>query len=532
MKNRHSRSTTRSGLSRNDIPTTQSLEESSHPKNGHPLPGHPPYTRGIHSNMYKERLWTMRQYAGFSTANETNKRFKLLLKSGQTGLSVAFDLPTQLGLDSDHEDSLGEVGKVGVPIDSLEDMEELFSDIDLGKVSTSMTINAPATTLLALYVATADNQGIPREELRGTVQNDILKEYIARGLYVYPPKQSIRLTTDLFQWCNENIPKWNTISISGYHIREAGSTAVEEVALTLANGIFYAEEAVKSGLDIDDFAPRMSFFFGCHNDFFEEVSKFRAARELWYELVNERFNPKNVKSSQLRFHTQTAGVTLTAQQPINNVVRVSYQALSAVLGGTQSLHTNSYDEALGLPTDESVKIALRTQQIIASETGVADIVDPLAGSYHVEELTATIKEKAKQLIVELEKKGGVLDCLKMGVQQKMIHESAWKEINDIEENNLFVVGVNCNIEENEELNSAMIIDNENELRQVNKLNNYKKNRDQEKILQELEKLRKVCEGNDNVMPSLIDALKSGATVGEVNGVMREVFGTWVSPSGV
>jgi len=302
--------------------------------------------------------------------------------------------------------------------------------------------------------------------------------------------------------------------------------------LTLANGIFYAEEAVKSGLDIDDFAPRMSFFFGCHNDFFEEVSKFRAARELWYELVNERFNPKNVKSSQLRFHTQTAGVTLTAQQPINNAVRVSYQALSAVLGGTQSLHTNSYDEALGLPTDESVKIALRTQQIIASETGVADIVDPLAGSYHVEELTATIKEKAKQLIVELEKKGGVLDCLKMGVQQKMIHESAWKEINDIEENNLLVVGVNCNIEENEEINSAMIIDNENELRQVNKLNNYKKNRDQEKILQELEKLRKVCEGNDNVMPSLIDALKSGATVGEVNGVMREVFGTWVSPSGV
>ena len=532
MSKRSDRSSTRSGLPRNDIPTSETLAETNHPNNGHPLPGQPPYTRGIHSNMYKDRLWTMRQYAGFSTANETNKRFKLLLKSGQTGLSVAFDLPTQLGLDSDHEDSLGEVGKVGVPIDSLEDMEELFSDIDLGKVSTSMTINAPATTLLALYVATADNQGIPREELRGTVQNDILKEYIARGLYVYPPKQSIRLTTDLFQWCNENIPKWNTISISGYHIREAGSTAVEEVALTLANGIFYAEEAVKSGLDIDDFAPRMSFFFGCHNDFFEEISKFRAARELWYELVNERFNPKNPKSSQLRFHTQTAGVTLTAQQPINNAVRVSYQALSAVLGGTQSLHTNSYDEALGLPTDESVKIALRTQQIIASETGVADIVDPLAGSYHVEELTTTIKEKAKQLIVELEEKGGVLDCLKMGVQQKMIHESAWKEINDIEEKNLFVVGVNCNIEENEEITPAMKIDNENELRQVNKLNNYKKNRDQEKILQELEKLRKVCEGNDNVMPSLIDALKSGATVGEVNGVMREVFGTWVSPSGV
>ena len=532
MRERASRSTTRSGLPRNDIPSKDTLSQTKHPIQGHELPGEPPYTRGIHSGMYKDRLWTMRQYAGFSTAKETNERFKLLLNSGQTGLSVAFDLPTQLGLDSDDEESLGEVGKVGVPIDSLEDMEELFSDIDLGKVSTSMTINAPATTLLALYVATADNQGVSRDLLRGTVQNDILKEYIARGLYIYPPKESIRLTTDLFDWCNQNIPKWNTISVSGYHIREAGSTAVEEVALTLANGIFYAEEAVKTGLKIDDFAPRMSFFFGCHNDFFEEISKFRAARELWYELVNERFNPENPKSSQLRFHTQTAGVTLTAQQPMNNAVRVSYQALSAVLGGTQSLHTNSYDEAIGLPTDESVKIALRTQQIIASETGVADVVDPLAGSYHVEEMTNSIKENARILINEIELKGGVLDCLKLGFQQKMIHESAWKEIKDIEENNLLVVGVNCNIEEEEELHMGMKIDSDNEKRQISKLEQFRQTRDEEVISKSLEKLRDTCKGDENIMPPLIEALKLGATVGEVNGIMREVFGTWVSPSGV
>ena len=532
MKRRNRRSKSRSGLPRNDVSSLDTLADSKHPKSGHPLPGEPPYTRGIHSGMYKDKLWTMRQYAGFSTASETNSRFKLLLDSGQTGLSVAFDLPTQLGLDSDDEDSLGEVGKVGVPIDSIEDMEELFSDINLEKISTSMTINAPATTLLALYVAVADNQGVARESLRGTVQNDILKEYIARGLYVFPPKESIRLTTDLFEWCNKNTPKWNTISVSGYHIREAGSTAVEEVALTLANGIFYAEEAVKTGLKIDDFAPRMSFFFGCHNDFFEEVSKFRAARELWYELVNERFSPKNPKSSQLRFHTQTAGVTLTAQQPMNNTVRVSYQALSAVLGGTQSLHTNSYDEAIGLPTDESVKIALRTQQIIANETGIADVVDPLAGSYHVEEMTASIKEEAKKLILEIENNGGVLDCLKTGYQQKIIHESAWEEINDIEENNLLVVGVNCNVEEDEGIATGMKIDSENEMKQVEKLNYFKNNRDNQAVIIELKKLKNVCEGNENVMPALIQALKSGATVGEVNGIMRDVFGTWVSPSGV
>ena len=532
MAERKSRSTTRSGLSRNDISTPKTTSESDHPEHGHNLPGVAPYTRGIHSRMYKDKLWTMRQYAGFSTAGETNQRFKLLLKSGQTGLSVAFDLPTQLGMDSDDEDALGEVGKVGVPIDSLEDMETLFEGINLGEVSTSMTINAPATTLLALYIAAADNQGVPREQLRGTVQNDILKEYIARGLYVYPPKESIRLTTDLFEWCNLNTPKWNTISVSGYHIREAGSTAVEEVALTLANGIFYAEEAVKAGLDIDDFAPRMSFFFGCHNDFFEEIAKFRAARQLWYELVNERFNPKNPKSSQLRFHTQTAGVTLTAQQPINNAVRVSYQALSAVLGGTQSLHTNSYDEAIGLPTNESVKIALRTQQIIAHETGVADVVDPLAGSYLVEELTSTIRNKSYKMILELEKQGGVLNCLKSGVQQKMIHESAWKEIKDTENKDLLVVGVNTNIEDSNYLNLGLKIDSDNELKQISKLQKYKNARNGDLLIQKLESLKATCEGAENVMPALIEALKVGATVGEVNGIMRDVFGTWISPSGV
>ena len=532
MEERKSRSTTRSGLPRSDISTMDTSIDSGHPKNGHNLPGIPPYTRGIHSKMYKQKLWTMRQYAGFSTAKETNQRFKLLLESGQTGLSVAFDLPTQLGMDSDDEDSLGEVGKVGVPIDSLDDMETLFADINLGEVSTSMTINAPATTLLALYVATADNQGVERKQLRGTVQNDILKEYIARGLYVYPPKESIRLTTDLFEWCNLNTPKWNTISVSGYHIREAGSTAIEEVALTLANGIFYAEEAVKAGLDIDDFAPRMSFFFGCHNDFFEEISKFRAARELWYELVNERFNPLNPKSSQLKFHTQTAGVTLTAQQPMNNSVRVSYQALSAVLGGTQSLHTNSYDEAIGLPTNESVKIALRTQQIIAHETGVADVVDPLAGSYLVEELTSKIKNESYKMILELEKQGGVLNCLKSGIQQKMIHESAWKEIQDTEKKDLLVVGVNTNVEDSESLDLGQKIDSENESKQISRLREFKKKRNDAVVAQQLELLKAVCEGTENVMPPLIEALKSGATVGEVNNIMREVFGTWISPSGV
>ena len=355
-------------------------------------PGVPPYRRGIHPGMYRDRLWTMRQYAGFSSPSNTNKRFKKLLDSGQTGLSIAFDLPTQLGLDSDDELSSGEVGKVGVSIDSIHDMRELFSGIDMGSISTSMTINAPATTLLALYVAVAEEKGISIDQLSGTVQNDILKEYISRGLYIFPPDPSIRLTTDLMSWCNSNAPRRNTISISGYHMREAGCTASQEIALTLANAIFYSRMAIGAGMKIDDFAPRMSFFFACHNNFIEEISKFRAARQLWYELVEEEFSPSNPKSSQLRFHTQTSGVTLTAQQPINNAIRVAYQALSAVFGGTQSLHTNSYDEALGLPTEDSAKLALRTQQIIAEELGITDFVDPLGGSSTIEENTDALIE--------------------------------------------------------------------------------------------------------------------------------------------
>ncbi|MEC9089791.1 MAG: methylmalonyl-CoA mutase family protein, partial [Candidatus Thermoplasmatota archaeon] len=405
-------------------------------------PGTPPYTRGIHETMYRSRLWTMRQYAGFSSAEETNSRFQTLLNRGQSGLSVAFDLPTQLGLDSDDPMSLGEVGKVGVAIDSIEDMRILFRDISMDEISTSMTINSSAIILLALYVAVAEEKGIDPEKLRGTVQNDILKEYIARGTHVFPPEQSMRLITDLMSYCAENLPLWNTISISGYHIREAGSTAIEEVAFTLSNALSYVDAAIEKGLDIDTFAPRLSFFFGCHNDFFEEVAKFRAARKLWHQLVVERYSPVNPKSAMLRFHTQTAGVTLTAQQPLNNVARVAYQAMSAVLGGTQSLHTNSYDEAIGLPTDESVTIALRTQQILAEETGIADVVDPMAGSYYVEKLTSDIEQQALKLIEEIDSAGGALAALRAGYQQRKIHESAWKQTKDVESGARNVVGVN------------------------------------------------------------------------------------------
>ncbi|MGB2080786.1 MAG: acyl-CoA mutase large subunit family protein, partial [Poseidonia sp.] len=373
--------------------------------------GSPPYTRGIHETMYRSRLWTMRQYAGFSSAKETNERFKLLLERGQMGLSVAFDLPTQLGMDADDELSFGEVGKVGVSISSVEDMKELYDGIPLDKVSSSMTINSPAMILLAMYIVAAEEQGATMDQLKGTIQNDILKEYIARGTYVFPPKPSMRLITDIFEYCSEHVPKWNTISISGYHIREAGSTAVQELAFTLSNALAYVEAALETGLDIDDFAPRLSFFFNCHNDFFEEIAKFRAARTLWYDLVQERFKPSNPKSSMLRFHTQVAGVSLTAQQPLNNISRVTIQALAAVIGGTQSLHTNSYDEALGLPTEASATVALRTQQIIAEESGAADVVDPIGGSWYVEHLTKEIYQQAKKLIETVEKKGGAMAAI-------------------------------------------------------------------------------------------------------------------------
>ena len=493
--------------------------------------GKPPYTSGIYPDMYRTRLWTMRQYAGFSTAKQTNERFRLLLEQGQTGLSVAFDLPTQLGLDSDNEKSLGEVGKVGVPIDSISDMRLLFDGIDLSTVSTSMTINAPATTLLALYVSVADEQGVDRKYLRGTVQNDILKEYIARGLYIYPPEASMRLTSDLMKWCSENTPSWNTISVSGYHMREAGCTAVEEVALTVLNGIEYVKNAIDSGMSIDDFAPRISFFFACQNNILEEISKFRAAREIWYELITSRFEPKNPKSAMLRFHTQTAGATLTAQQPFNNIVRVSYQALSAVLGGTQSLHTNSYDEAIGLPTHEAVTIALRTQQILAFETGVADHVDPLAGSYVIEEMTSDIVKKSFELIETIESHGGALSGVRSGIQQRMIHESAWNHLNTIEEGSMKVIGVNVNQQEEESI-EGQILDSRLAENQVLSLNKFRSERNNEHVKKSLEKLRKACQTDDNLMDFIIDAVKSNCTVGEINEVLSDSFGTWVSPSGV
>ena len=529
---RKSRSKTMSGMDRSNIPTNTAAKAAGHPPEGHPMPGEPPYTRGIHSDMYKSKLWTMRQYAGFSSAKETNKRFRMLLNEGQTGLSVAFDLPTQLGLDSDHKHALGEVGKVGVPIDTIEDMRQMFDSIDLSKVSTSMTINAPATALLAMYVAVADEQGIPRESLRGTVQNDILKEYIARGLYIYPPEQSMRLTIDLLDWCVDNAPMWNSISISGYHMREAGCTAVEEVGFTISNALQYTRSAISAGLLVDNFAPRMSFFFSSHNDLFEEVAKFRAARMLWHDLMQVEFQPTNPRSSQLRFHTQTAGVTLTAQQPLNNTVRVAYQALSAVLGGTQSLHTNSFDEAIGLPTAESARIALRTQQIISEETGVANTVDPLAGSYHIEEMTSRIALEARCLIEEIDSKGGALKCIENGFQQKMIHDSAWKNLQEIESGNIGVVGVNSYLEEDMVSINTQGHDNEGVQIKIAALNDYRNNRESDLVSSALKHLEDACSTGKNVMEPMIDSFRAGATIGEVNDVLRTVFGLWTSPSGV
>ena len=494
--------------------------------------GKPPYRRGIHPGMYRDKLWTMRQYAGFSSPQNTNIRFKKLLEGGQTGLSVAFDLPTQLGLDSDEELSAGEVGKVGVPIDSIHDMRELFKEIDMSSISTSMTINAPATTLLALYTAVAEEQGVPRNLISGTVQNDILKEYISRGLYVFPPEQSMRLTTDLMSWCMENTPRWNTISISGYHMREAGCTASQEIALTLANALLYSRKAIEQGMKIDDFAPRMSFFFACHNNFIEEVSKFRAARQLWFELVQEEFSPTNPRSSQLRFHTQTSGVTLTAQQPLNNAIRVAYQALSAVLGGTQSLHTNSFDEALGLPTEESVRLALRTQQIIAEESGIVEYVDPLGGSTVIEELTDELILRARTIIAEIETMGGALECVKAGVQQRIIHESAWEQLRMIEDGTELVVGVNSHVDEEPPLFEGMVLDSSEEKSKISMLKEMKANRDKDAVNQALDRIRDSCIEGANLMEPIISAVKVEATVGEVNNVLREEFGTWVSPSGV
>tara|TARA_B100000674_G_scaffold223006_1_gene182902 strand:- start:303 stop:1862 length:1560 start_codon:yes stop_codon:yes gene_type:complete len=493
--------------------------------------GQAPYTRGIHDSMYRSRLWTMRQYAGFSSAEETNERFKLLLERGQKGLSVAFDLPTQLGLDADDDMSEGEVGKVGVSISCLDDMRILLSGIPLDKVSTSMTINAPAMVLLAMYVVVAEESGVSQEKIRGTIQNDILKEYIARGTHIFPPEQSMRLITNIFEYCAENIPLWNTISISGYHIREAGSTAVQEVAFTISNALAYVEAAVETGLDIDTFAPRLSFFFNCHNDFFEEASKFRAARKLWHDLITERYKPKNPKSAMLRFHTQVAGVSLTAQQPLNNIARVTVQALAAVCGGTQSLHTNSYDEALGLPTEDSATVALRTQQIIAEESGVANVVDPLGGSHLVEMLTEEIYQQSKNKILEIEKMGGAMRAIEAGFQQKEIHESAWAHLTKVESGERKIIGVNHGVLEEEEMPPLLKPDPELGEKQKEKLAKIRNSRDNNSVEKALDAIRIASAGDDNLFPLVIEALKENCTLGEIISAMKSEFGTYMAPSG-
>ena len=493
--------------------------------------GNPPYTEGIHDTMYRSRLWTMRQYAGFSSAKETNERFKLLLDRGQKGLSVAFDLPTQLGLDADDELSIGEVGKVGVSISTLDDMRELLSGIPLDKVSTSMTINAPAMILLAMYIIVAEEQGVPASKIRGTIQNDILKEYMARGTYVFPPDESMRLITDIFSYCANEVPLWNTISISGYHIREAGCTATQEVAFTLASALDYVDAAIKAGLDIDDFAPRLSFFFNCHNDFFEEIGKFRAARKLWHDLIDKRYNSQNPKSKKLRFHTQVAGVSLTAQQPLNNISRVTIQALAAVCGGTQSLHTNSYDEAIGLPTEESATIALRTQQIIAEESGAADVVDPLGGSHYVEYLTNEIYNAALSMIEEIDAKGGAMSAIKEGWQQRQIHNSAYSHLNDVESGKRKIVGVNYAMMESEVPIKAMKLDDKLGKIQRNKLESLRNSRDNDAVNLSLDEIRNAAKNNINLFPIVIQAIKNDCTLGEIMGAMKDEFSTWMAPSG-
>ncbi|UIO99135.1 methylmalonyl-CoA mutase family protein [Halobaculum sp. CBA1158] len=491
------------------------------------FPGEEPYTRGVYPTMHRGRLWTMRQYAGMGTAAETNERFQYLIDQGSSGLSMAFDLPTQMGYDSDAKMAAGEVGKSGVAIDSLEDFERVFDDIPLDEVSTSMTINAPAAVLLAMYVAVGDRQGVDREELRGTIQNDIMKEYIARNLYIYPPEESMRLITDIFAFCAEETPNFNTISISGYHIREAGSTAAQEIAFTLGNGIEYVQAAVDAGLDVDEFAPQLSFFFNAHNNILEEVAKFRAARRMWATIMEERFGAENPKSKQLKFHTQTAGSTLTAQQIENNVVRVGYQALAAVLGGTQSLHTNGKDEALSLPTEESVRTALRTQQILAHESGAADTIDPLAGSYYVESLTDGIEEDAFEILEEVDRRGGMLDAVDSQWVQRQIQDTAFERQREIEEGERIIVGVNeFEVEEEEKHVDLEDVSEEEEQAQIDRVDAVRDDRDDEAVEDALASLRDACRGDANVMPPIIDAVKAYATVGEICDVMREEFGEY------
>ena len=490
------------------------------------FPGEYPFTRGIQPTMYRSRFWTMRQYAGYATAEESNARYRFLLEQGQSGLSVAFDLPTQIGYDADDPMALGEVGKVGVSISSLRDMQRLFEGIPLDKVSTSMTINAPATVLLAMYIAVGKRQGVESHKLRGTVQNDILKEYIARGTYIYPPKASMRLITDLFAYCKTNVPHWNTISISGYHIREAGSTAAQEVAFTLANGIAYVQAALDAGLNVDDFAPQLSFFFNAHNQFLEEVAKFRAARRLWAKIMRERFGAKDAKSWQLRFHTQTGGSTLTAQQPDNNIVRVALQAFAAVMGGTQSLHTNSKDEALALPTQEAVQIALRTQQIIAYETGAADTIDPLAGSYVVEHLTDEIERRAEDYIAKIDEMGGAQTAIELGYVQGEIQDAAYAYQRAVERGEQVIVGMNKFKTESDPKPDLLHVDPAIEVAQCQRLAELRASRDNDKITELRGRLDAAARGSENLMPLFVECVEHDMTLGEVCHTLREVFGEY------
>ena len=502
-------------------------EESQGDFNPHTQLGYPgefPFTRGVHPGMYRSRFWTMRQYAGFGTAEESNKRYHFLLSQGTTGLSVAFDLPTQMGYDADHPLSEGEVGKVGVSISSLEDMETLLNGLPLDRISTSMTINATASILLSLYIAVAKKQGVPLHKLSGTVQNDVLKEYIARGTYIYPPQHSMRIITDIFRYCAEQLPRWNTISISGYHIREAGSTAVQEVAFTLSNAISYVRGALEAGLDVDRFAGQLSFFFNSHNNLLEEVAKFRAARRMWAKIMRDRFHAKDPRSMMLRFHTQTAGSTLTAQQPDNNIVRTAYQALAAVLGGTQSLHTNSKDEALALPTEESARVALRTQQILAYESGVADVVDPFAGSYYIESLTDEIEKQAWAYIEKIDALGGSVRAIELGFMQGEIEQAAYDYQIALEENRAIVVGVNRFVQEQEERPALLRVDPELGRQQAAKVAALRQRRNNELVEQRLSALEQAANSTENLIPFIVSAVEAYATLGEISDAMRRVFG--------
>jgi len=489
-------------------------------------PGEYPFTRGVQATMYRGRLWTMRQYAGMGDAEESNRRYKYLLANGTTGLSVAFDLPTQIGMDSDHPLALGEVGKVGVAIDSIEDMQRLFDGIELTKISTSMTINATASILLALYVAVARRQGADIGRLSGTVQNDVLKEYIARGTYIYPPQQAMRIITDMFAWANEQVPEWNTISISGYHMREAGSTAVQEVAFTLGDGMAYVEAALRAGLDVDNFAPRLSFFFNAHSDFLEEVAKFRAARRMWARIMREHFKAKNPRSWMLRFHTQTAGSTLTAQQPENNIVRTAIQALAAVLGGTQSLHTNSFDEALALPTEQAARIALRTQQIVAYESGAPQTIDPLAGSYYIESLTNEIANRAAEYLQKIEALGGMIKALERGYVQQEIQNAAYEYQQKVDRGEAVVVGVNRFTVDEEKPIPIQRIDESLERKQVERLRALRTRRERGPWDEALRRIEDAARSADNLMPRILTAVEANATVGEISDTMRKVFGEY------